>query len=116
MWMRYAALAEYACLPETVTVITKRPDSMSRNLKTMRDNAIKVLRKNRSLLDQSAQKSFWRSCYASMLTDYAKWEARSGDNVQAILHLLEAFIYAPLHKGRLCLGLLFAVMFKRPLT
>lgn len=115
MWMRYAAIAEYCCLPETLTVITKRPDSMSRNLTIMRGNAIKVLRKNKTLLEQSSQKRFWRSCFASMLCDYAKWEARSGFKTESILHLLQALSYAPLDRGRLCLGLLFAVIFDRPL-
>ena len=115
MWMRYAAIAEYSCLSETLTVITKRPDSMSRNLATMRENAIKVLRKNKTLLDQSSQKSFWHSCYASMLCDYAKWEARSGLKKQSLLHLMEALSHAPLSNGRLCLGLLFAVLFDKPL-
>lgn len=115
MWMRYAAISEYCCLPETLTVITKRPDSMSRNLATMRNNAIKVLRKNRNLLDQPLQKGFWRFCYASMLCDYSKWEARNGLKMQSILHLIEALAHSPLANGRLCLALLFAVIFDRPL-
>jgi len=115
MWMRYAAIAKYCCIPETLSVIIKRTDSMSRNLETMRTSAIKVLTKNKSLLDTTAQKSFWHSCYANMLYDYAKWEARSGFKIIAIQHTLLALIYAPKSKGRLCLGLLFAIVFNRPL-
>lgn len=115
MWMRYSAHSEYACLPETHTVITKRPDSMSRNLAIMRKSAIKVLRKNRKLLDKSAQKGFWHSCYASMLCDYAKWEARSGLKITAIGHLIQAFLYAPIRRGRLSLGLLLAIMLNKSL-
>ncbi|NOQ13059.1 MAG: glycosyltransferase [Methyloprofundus sp.] len=115
MWMRYAAFSEYCCLAETLTVITKRPDSMSRHLVTMRESAIKVLRKNRVLLDKSSQKGFWHSCYASMLCDYAKWEARNGLKMTAIQHLLLALIHAPRSRGRLCLSLLFAITLNKPL-
>ncbi|MGD7037002.1 glycosyltransferase family 2 protein [Methylotuvimicrobium buryatense] len=110
MWMRYAALSEYRCIPDTLTVITKRPDSMSRNLTTMRENAIKVMKKNRGLLDKKSQGSLWRSSFAGMLCDFAKWEARCGLKVQAILHLIIAFFYAPLTKGRLSLGLMVGVL------
>ncbi len=115
MWMRYAALAEYCCIPETLTIITKRPDSMSRHLETMRISAIRVLRKNRPLLDKALQKGFWRTCYASMLCDYAKWEARNGLKITAMQHLLLALVYAPFSKGRLSLSLLFAITFNKPL-
>jgi len=116
MWMRYAAIAKYCCIPETLSVIIKRTDSMSRNLETMRNSAIRVLTKNKSLLNTTSQKTFWHSCYANMLYDYAKWEARSGFKIIAIRHTLLALIYAPKRKGRLCLGLLFAIVFNRPLS
>ncbi|NOR80858.1 MAG: glycosyltransferase [Methyloprofundus sp.] len=115
MWMRYAAFSEYCCLPETLTIITKRPDSMSRNLVTMRKSAIQVLKKNRALLDKSSQKGFWHACYASMLCDYAKWEARNGLKMTAISHLILALVHAPRSRGRLCLSLLFAITFNKPL-
>ncbi len=115
MWMRYAAFSEYCCVPETLTIITKRPDSMSRNLVTMRTSAIRVLRKNRTLLDKPLQKGFWHNCYAGMLCDYAKWEARNGLRITAIQHLLLALIHAPRSKGRLSLSLLFAITFNKPL-
>ncbi len=116
MWMRYAALAEYACIPETLTIITKRPDSMSRNLATMRESAMQVLRKNRTLLSPSLQNGFWRSCYATMLCDYAKWEARSGLKIIAIRHLLLALVHAPVTRGRLAFSLLIAIIFNKPLS
>jgi len=67
------------------------------------------------LLDKKSQKNFWRSAYAGMLCDYAKWEARNGLKFLSIKHLVEAFANAPLSKGRLCLGLLIAIFFNRPL-
>jgi len=115
MWLRYAAHSEYCCLPESLTVITKQPESMSCNLNTMRESAVKVLRNNKKLLDKPLQKEFWRSCYATMLCDYAKWEARSGRKITAITHLLEALIYSPLNKGRLSIGLLLAILLNKPL-
>ncbi len=113
MWMRYAAHGEYCCIPETHTVITKRPDSMSRHLSTMRESAMQVLNKNKTLLNESAQKSLWPQCYATMLCDYAKWEIRNGDKITATRHLLQALWLAPLAKGRLCLSLLAAILFNQ---
>ncbi len=115
MWIRYSAISEYCCIPETLTVILKRPNSVSRNLGNMRDSALAVLRKNKHLLDKKSQKKFWRSAYAGMLCDYAKWEARNGLKFLSISHLVEALINAPLSKGRLAISLLIAVIFNRPL-
>ena len=81
----------------------------------MRTSGLAVLRKNKHLLDKASQKTFWRSSYASMLCDYAKWEARSGFNVRAIRHLLEALLYAPLNRGRLILSLIYAITFNKPI-
>ena len=55
---------------------------------------------------------FWQAAYAGMLTDYAKWELRAGRRPAAILHLLEAFVRAPIARGRLALGLLFDALTK----
>tara|TARA_R110000787_G_scaffold73084_1_gene162790 strand:- start:549 stop:1445 length:897 start_codon:yes stop_codon:yes gene_type:complete len=115
MWMRYASHAEYLCIPEMLTVILKRPDSVSRNLKNMRQSAAMVYTKNRHLLDKPSQKKFWRTCYTNMLCDYAKWEARSGLKWIALGHLVQAFAYAPLTQARLCASLSIAVILNRPL-
>lgn len=115
MWIRFAAISNYCCIPETLTVILKRPNSVSRSLSNMRNSGLEVLQKNKHLLDKKSQKQFWCSAYASMLCDYAKWEARSGLKMLAIKHLLEALIYAPKDKGRLCLGLLFTIIFNKSL-
>lgn len=114
MWMRLAYEAEYACLDEILTVVVRRPNSISRNLSPMRSSALRVMKKNRHLLDKKSQKQFWRNAYATVLCDYAKWEARSGQKLQSILHLLEAFSYAPVKKGRLCAGLLLAIITDTP--
>ncbi|MDF1582303.1 MAG: glycosyltransferase family A protein [Methyloprofundus sp.] len=116
MWIRFAAISNYCCIPETLTVILKRPNSVSRSLTNMRNSGLEVLQKNRHLLDKKSQKQFWRSAYASMLCDYAKWEARSGLKVRAIMHLLEALVYAPFKCGRLSLSLIYAITFNRPLA
>lgn len=113
MWMRYSAISGYCCIPETLTVILKRHDSVSRNLHNMFISAIRMYKKNRLLLDKSSQKQFWRSAYASMLCDFAKWEARNGLLSKSILHLLIAIFHAPISKGRLSLGILFAILFNK---
>ncbi len=107
MWMRLAALCDYACIDAPLTVIVKSPTSMSGNLEIMRRSAIQVMRKNRELLPRRERGRFWQAAYAGMLTDYAKWEIRAGRRRAAILHLLEAFLRAPIVQGRLCLGLIF---------
>ncbi len=106
MWMRLAALGNYACIDALLTVIVKSPTSMSGNLDVMRQSAIRVMRKNRALLPTIDRSRFWHTAYASMLTDYAKWELRAGRRPAAILHLLEAFMRAPIARGRLALGLI----------
>jgi len=115
MWIRFAAISNYCCIPETLTVILKRSNSVSRSLSNMRNSGLKVLQKNKHLLDKKSQKKFWHSAYATMLCDYAKWEARSGFKVSALNHLLEALIYAPFSHGRLSLSLIYAITFNKPL-
>ena len=107
--MRLAVLSEYACIEEPLTVITKRPSSKSRSLDMMRGFALKVMKKNRRLLDGGERRGFWQSAYAGVLADYAKWEYRSGRKLRAMLHLLEGLLRAPVRRGRLMLGLIFAM-------
>ena len=109
MWLRLAAVTGYGCVDEPLTVILKRPDSMSRNLDVMRQSALRVMHKNRALLDRNSRGSYWQAAYASVLADYAKWEYRVGHKAPAMLHLLEGLVRAPLQRGRLILGLLVAM-------
>jgi glycosyltransferase involved in cell wall biosynthesis len=109
MWMRLAAITRYACVPELLTVILRNPASMSRNLDVMRESAIRVLHKNRSLLAASDRGAFWQASYATMLADYAKWEYRAGRRLAAIGHLCEGLLRAPFARGRLLLGLMVAM-------
>ena len=94
MWMRLAALTEFACLPEPLAVIVKRPDSMSRNLEVMRDAAIRVMHKNRHLLSPQ-QQGLWRRGMANIYADYAKWQYRLGRRTAALLDVGRAFFLAP---------------------
>lgn len=110
MWMRLAAEASYTCIPEPLTVIRKRPGSMSRHLDVMRESAIRVMRKNRHLLNPEDRGRFWESAYAAMLTDYAKWEFRAGRKLAALAHVTEAAMRAPIARGRLCAGLFIAMV------
>jgi glycosyltransferase involved in cell wall biosynthesis len=110
MWMRCAAITGYACLHEPLTVITRRPASVSRNLEHMRAATFRVLRKNRRLLPETDRYTFWQAAYARLLTDIAKWEYRSGHRSRAVWHLLEALARSPVRTGRQSLGLLLAMM------
>ncbi len=110
MWMRLTAIGGYACISEPLTIILRSSQSMSRNLDVMRTSALHVLRKNRHLLARHRRDRFWQACYASCLSDYAKWEYRAGRHGDAIAHLIEALMRAPLSRGRLVLGLLLAVL------
>jgi glycosyltransferase involved in cell wall biosynthesis len=109
LWMRLAVLSEYGCIEEPLTVITKYPSSKSRSLDMMRGFALQVMKKNRRLLDGGARRGFWQSAYAGVLADYAKWEYRCGRKLSAMLHLLEGLLRAPVRRGRLMLGLIFAM-------
>ncbi|MDP2432814.1 MAG: glycosyltransferase family A protein [Pseudomonadota bacterium] len=115
MWMRLAALGDYACLDDPLTAIEKRGDSMSGNLDVMRAAAIRVMRKNRRLLPPTLRGGFWRSAYAAMLSDYAKWAYRKGHAARAAGDLLHALLLAPLSRGRRSLGLLLAVVTRQKL-
>lgn len=115
MWMRLAAVSEYACLEEPLTVILKRPDSMSRNLEVMREAALAVMTKNRSLLPRSLQGAYWRACLAGVHGDYAKWRYRAGQRLPALLDAIRILTLAPVSRGRLGLGLLRDILLGRPL-
>lgn len=115
MWMRLAALGEFACIDEPLVVIEKRTDSMSGNLDVMRTAAIQVMRKNRGLLPESLRDGFWRGAFASMLSDYAKWAYRKGRTAQALGDLLHALWLAPMSRGRLLAGLLLAMLTRQRL-
>jgi len=109
MWMRLSAIGDYACIEEHLTIILKRPGSMSGDLDVMRDAAITVMRRNRKLLPHQKRGSYWRHAYAGMLSDYAKWEWRSGRRAQAVRDVFTGFMIAPLSRGRLMLGLLLSM-------
>ncbi|MGQ9861548.1 MAG: glycosyltransferase family 2 protein [Thiobacillaceae bacterium] len=115
MWMRLAAVSEYACLEEPLTVILKRPDSMSRNLEVMRRAALTVMTKNRPLLPRSLQGAYWRACLAGIYGDYAKWRYRAGQRLPALLDVMRILSLAPVSRGRLGLGLLRDILLGRPL-
>lgn len=110
MWMRLAAIGDYACVAEPLTVILKHPDSMSRNLDVMRDAAIKVMRRNRKLLPHAKRGAFWRQAYAGMLSDYAKWAWRAQRRSMALRDVITGLCMAPLSRGRLMAGLLVAML------
>lgn len=113
MWMRLSALGDYACIDEPLTIILKRPDSMSGNLDVMRDAAITVMRKNRFLLPDHKRGDYWRHAYAGMLSDYAKWAWRAGHRAQAVRDVLTGIVIAPLSQGRLMFGLLLSMILNR---
>ncbi|MDH3380731.1 MAG: glycosyltransferase family 2 protein [Gammaproteobacteria bacterium] len=110
MWMRLAAITEYRCIKKELAVVRWREKSLSRDLYVMRASAIRVMKKNRHLLEPRLQGRFWNACYAGMLSDYAKWEARAGYRLSAVMHLLEGFARAPIAKGRMLMGILLAAM------
>lgn len=115
MWMRLAAVSEYSCLHESLTVILKRPDSMSQNLRVMRASAIRVMRKNRNLLPLHSRGAYWRACMAGVYSDYAKWRYRQGERLGALADAARVIAFAPLARGRLGLGLLKDMVLGRTL-
>jgi glycosyltransferase involved in cell wall biosynthesis len=114
LWIRLAAVAGYACIEETLVVVMRRENSVSRNLYEMRKAALKSLGKNRQLLPPQLQGTFWRKCLAGVYTDYAKGAYRAGRVAQAIADTLRAFALSPMGRGRLCLGLLKDFVLRRP--
>lgn len=110
MWMRLAAITEYACIPEPLSVILRHDDSMSKNFYVMRASALHVMKKNRYLLDRESIGGFWQAAYGGVLADYAKWEYRTGQKRTAIFHLIEGLCRSPVRRGRLMVGLLIAML------
>ena len=110
MWMRLSAATGYACIPEALTIIQKRPESMSRNLDVMRLSAVLVMNKNRRLLPEDKRGAYWRDGMAATICDYAKWEARCGRRGSSLLHLTQALMLSPINKFKLCVALILAVL------
>lgn len=110
MWMRLAAITEYGCVPEPLCVISRRSESMSKNLDIMRTSALSVMKKNRHLLDRHRRGSFWRTAYAGVIADYAKWEYRTGRRQSAICHLVQALCHGPVTRAKLTVSLLIAML------
>lgn len=115
LWIRLAAISEYACLPEPMAVVLRRPGSVSRNLEAMRESTIRMMRKNRHLLPPSLRGSYWRSCLAGIHGDYAKWRYRTGQRLAALNEVACLLRLAPIARGRLGLGLLKDMLLGRRL-
>ena len=115
LWIRLAAVTGYACIDEPLVEILRREHSVSRNLEHMRRAALASLHKNRDLLPAHLRGTFWRSCLASVYTDYAKGAYRAGEVGAAVADTLRAFALAPTGRGRLCLGLLRDIALGRSL-
>jgi glycosyltransferase involved in cell wall biosynthesis len=114
LWIRLAAVSGYACIDETLAVILRRKQSVSRNLDSMRVAALRSMRKNRALLPPGLRGRFWRSCLAGVYTDYAKPAYRAGRLGLAYADTLRALMLSPLGRGRLCLGLLRDFLLRKP--
>lgn len=109
LWIRLAACGGFICIDEPLVVVVKRPDSVSRNRAAMRRGALAMTVKNRKLLPRDLQDAFWRSLYAGVLCDYAKWSYRDGYRFAAMQDLLYALCLSPFSRGRLALSLLVAI-------
>jgi len=115
LWMRLAAVTEYTCIPETLVVVLRRSESVSRNVEAMRDGAIRVRHKNRHLLPKTMRGSFWRTCMANVYGDFAKWRYRAGRRPAAIADVGRMLFLAPVTRGRLGLALLRDMVMGRAL-
>ncbi len=115
LWMRLAAVSDYACLPEPLVVVLRRSGSVSRNVEAMRWGAIRVMHKNRGLLPPAYRGHFWRDCLAGVYADYAKWRYRAGRRLPALLDAARILALSPSSRWRLGLGLLRDILLGRPL-
>jgi glycosyltransferase involved in cell wall biosynthesis len=115
LWIRLAALTDYACIPEPQVIVLRRPGSVSRNVEGMRQGAIQMMQKNRHLLTPSLRGSYWRACMAGTYGDYAKWRYRAGQRGGALMDVARMFFLAPITRGRLGLGLLKDMVLGRTL-
>lgn len=110
LWIRLSARAGYACIPSELTVVVRTPGSVSSQLARMRRATLTSMRKNRTLLPPERRGAFWRAACAGALTDYAKTAWRAGLRRTGAAWALEALLRCPLGRGRLALGLLWAMM------
>lgn len=115
LWIRLAAVSDYACMPEPMVVVLRRPGSVSRNLEAMRESTLRMMRKNRPLLPRELRGGYWRHCVAGVHGDYAKWRYRVGQRQAALGEVLAMLRLAPVARGRLALGLLRDIALGRPL-
>jgi glycosyltransferase involved in cell wall biosynthesis len=115
LWIRLAARAGYACIPEPLTVVVRTPGSVSSHLPRMRAATLASFRKNRALLPPARRGAYWRAACASALTDYAKMAWRAGDHRAGLAWAGEALLRAPIGRGRLAAGLLIAMLRGTPL-
>ena len=115
LWIRLAAVSDYACLSMAMVVILRRPGSVSSNLESMRESTLRMMAKNRHLLPPGLQGHYWRSCVAGIHGDYAKWRYRSGRRGAALQDVVHLLRLAPIARGRLGLGLLKAMLLSRNL-
>ncbi|MBS0305635.1 MAG: glycosyltransferase family 2 protein [Proteobacteria bacterium] len=115
LWMRLAARAGYACIDEPLTVVVRTPGSVSSHLPRMRAATLASLRKNRALLPPALQGAYWRAACAGALADYAKMAWRAGDRRHGLAWAAEAWLRAPIGRGRLAAGLLLAMLRGAPL-
>jgi glycosyltransferase involved in cell wall biosynthesis len=110
LWIRLAAITDFTCIAEPLVVILRRPGSVSRNLEAMR-----MMRKNRHLLPRELRGSYWRSCVAGILGDYAKWRYREGQRRAALKEVAQLLALSPIGRGRLGLGLFRDIVLGRHL-
>ncbi len=115
LWIRLAARTGYACVPERLTRVVRMPGSVSGNLPTMCAATLASFEKNRDLLPPDKRGAYWRAACAGALADYAKGVYRQGRSGLALVWLLRALWLSPWRRGRLLLGLLFAVLTGRAL-
>lgn len=115
LWIRLAAITDYACIDEPLAGILRRPGSVSRNLEAMRESTLRMMRKNRHLLPRELQGGYWRACVAGICGDYAKWRYREGRRIAALREVLQMLALSPIGQGRLALGLLRDMALGRPL-
>jgi glycosyltransferase involved in cell wall biosynthesis len=115
LWIRLAAITDYTCIDEPLVVILRRPGSVSRNLEAMRESTLRMMKKNRHLLPRELRGSYWRSCVAGILGDYAKWRYREGERKAALKEVAHLLALSPIGRGRLGLGLIRDILLCRRL-
>lgn len=115
LWIRLAARAGYACIPEPLTVVVRTPGSVSTQLMRMRAATLASFRKNRHLLPPRQRGSFWRAACASAVADYAKMAWRAGDRRHGLAWAGEVLLWSPIGRGRLAAGLLLTMLRGAPL-